>query len=182
MAVIFSATTILYSVPPVRLKKRLWVSNITIAVARSWFLLLAGWVILPISRFWEPTIWAVGTILFAFLMGASTTKDFTDLEGDRKHGMRTLPVVYGIERTTALISPFFLVPFLFIPMGVTLRVLPVESIQLTPLIGWAFYIVMILSDSATVRGKNFENSLMWVHMYLMMMALMAGFAAIFLLA
>ncbi len=176
---IFILVTIVYSIPPLRLKKRLWVSNITIAVARSWMLLLAGWAIFPYVNIMEPTIWYCGLIMFVFLFGASTTKDFTDIEGDRRFGMRTLPVVYGVEKTALIISPFFVLPFLLIPLGAFADVLPLGSVKLTPLIGWGFYVVIILGSVAAMPSKKLENSKMWFHMYLMMMAMMIGLALVF---
>ncbi|RLF49891.1 MAG: hypothetical protein DRN20_00900 [Thermoplasmata archaeon] len=179
-ALMFASLTILYSVPPIRLKQRLWASNITIATARSYMLLLAGWCAVPAASIMAMPIWYVGVILFIFLVGASATKDFTDIEGDKAHGMKTLPAVYGAKRAVLLISPFFVLPYLLIPVGTVMSWLPLASLQLTPMIVWAFYAVMVLGECATVPGKKFENSPMWVHMYLMMMALAIGFALVFL--
>ena len=178
-ALLFILITILYSIPPLRLKKRLWGSNITIAVARSWLLLLAGWSVFPYVNIMEPTIWYCGLIMFVFLFGASTTKDFTDIKGDREYGMNTLPVVYGVEKTALIISPFFVLPFLLIPLGATAELLPLASVKLTPMIGWGFYVVIILGSVATEPSKKLENSKMWFHMYMMMMALMLGLALVY---
>lgn len=174
---LFIAITILYSIPPFRLKKRLWVSNLSIAVARSWLLFLAGWSIYPFTNPLEPTIWFVGLVLFVFLLGSSATKDFTDLEGDRLHDMRTLPVVYGTKRAIDIIAPFFIAPFLLIPAGVILGYLPVASVYLVPFAVWGTYIAIRFKDSA--QKNTFENSPVWVHMYLMLITLQLGFGTVF---
>jgi len=179
VAGIFTLITVLYSIPPLRLKKRLWVSNITIAAARSWVLLLGGWTAFNYTNPLEPAIWYVGLILFVFLIGASATKDFTDIPGDQKFGMNTLPVIYGVRRAKNMIIPFFMLPFVMIPLGTSLNVLTFKALHLTPLIGWSFYVVLMLSHD-TKKTKKTENSLIWVHMYLILMALQVGFALVYL--
>jgi len=42
--------------------------------------------------------WYIGAIFGLFLLGASTTKDFADMEGDARGGCRTLPIIYGVRR------------------------------------------------------------------------------------
>ena len=61
--------------------------------------------------------WFIGAIFGLFLLGASTTKDFADMEGDARGGCRTLPIVYGVRRAAWMISPSFVVPFLMISAG-----------------------------------------------------------------
>ena len=62
--------------------------------------------------------WFIGTIFGLFLLGASTTKDFADIEGDRAGGCQTLPILYGVKKAAWMIAPFFVLPFLLIPIGV----------------------------------------------------------------
>ena len=49
--------------------------------------------------------WFIGGIFFLFLLGAATTKDFADMEGDEAHGCYTLPVKYGVKKAAWMISP-----------------------------------------------------------------------------
>ncbi len=175
--------TIVYSVPPGRLKKRLWISNISIGLARGLLGIVAPWCIF--GSIFEPTPWLVGTIIGIFLVGAATTKDYTDLMGDKKYGIKTLPAVYGIKRSIAIISPFFVIPFLLVPVAtweIEGRVLfpePAKGIIL--LIIWGGYIVHLLRKEGRKRDKHFENSPVWVHMYLMLMALQIAFAVAFII-
>ena len=67
--------------------------------------------------------WYIGAIFGLFLLGASTTKDFADMEGDARGGCRTLPIQFGVQRAAWMISPSFVVPFLMIPLGAWLHVL-----------------------------------------------------------
>jgi 4-hydroxybenzoate polyprenyltransferase len=178
LVLLISIITIYYSMPPIRLKKRLWVSNVTIAFARGMLGFLAGWTIFGDPT--DPTPWVIGSILFIYLVGATTSKDFTDAEGDAKYGMMTLPVVYGPQRAALISGPFFIVPFILIPVGVLQGYLVVTANYMLPMVGWGAYVMWLLQNHATERDPNFENSPAWKHMYLMLFALQLGFAGVYL--
>ena len=76
---------------------------------------VAGWSSVKTVVGIEP--WFIGAIFGLFLLGASTTKDFADIEGDARGGCRTLPVVYGVRRAAWMISPSFVLPFVLIALG-----------------------------------------------------------------
>lgn len=178
IVLLITIITIYYSMPPIRLKKRFWVSNITIAIARGLLGFLAGWSIFGDPT--NPTPWVIGGILCIYLVGATTSKDFTDVEGDSKYGMRTLPVVYGPKRAALISGPFFIVPFILIPIGVLRGHLIEAANYLLILVVWGAYVMWLLQTHATERDPNFENSPVWKHMYLMLFALQLGFAGVYL--
>jgi 4-hydroxybenzoate polyprenyltransferase len=178
LVMLITGITIYYSMPPIRLKKRLWVSNISIAAARGLIGFVAAWTIFGDPL--DPTPWVIGGIMFIYLVGATTSKDFTDLEGDRKYGMRTLPVVYGPKRAAIITGPFFVVPFLLIPAGVLRGYLIEASNYILVLVVWGLYVMILLQNHATERDPNFENSPAWKHMYLILFALQLGFAVVYL--
>ena len=71
--------TVLYSVPPLRTKRLgIW-ANVTIAIPRGVLLKVAGWSSVKTIVGVEP--WYIGAIFGLFLLGATTTKDFADMEG-----------------------------------------------------------------------------------------------------
>ena len=107
--------TVAYSVPPVRTKQRGLVANITIAIPRGVLLKVAGWSSVKTVVGIEP--WFIGAVFGLFLLGASTTKDFADIEGDARGGCRTLPVRFGVRRAAWMISPSFVLPFVLIALG-----------------------------------------------------------------
>ena len=73
---------VLYSVPPLRTKRLgIW-ANVTIAIPRGVLLKVAGWSAVKTVLGVEP--WYIGGIFGLFLLGASTTKDFADMEGDAR--------------------------------------------------------------------------------------------------
>ena len=109
------ADHVLYSVPPFRTKRLgIW-ANVTIAIPRGVLLKVAGWSSVKTIFGVEP--WFIGGIFGLFLLGASTTKDFADMEGDARGGCRTLPIIYGVRRAAWMISPSFVLPFVMISVG-----------------------------------------------------------------
>jgi geranylgeranylglycerol-phosphate geranylgeranyltransferase len=171
--------TTLYSTPPIYLKKRFLLSTITIALCQSWLFLLAGWVIYPFANPWEPTFWFIGSVLFILLIGACGTKDFTEVPGDGKYGMKTLPIVYGNEKAAKITGPFFVLPFVLIPIGVYTGILVQRTIFLLILFVYGIYINLNMKNLIKPRKKG-ENSPSWRHYYFMLMALQLGFAAVYL--
>jgi 4-hydroxybenzoate polyprenyltransferase len=169
--------TIFYSIPPLRFKKRLFISNMSIAFARGMLGFVAGWCIFgdPFNQ----TPWLIGLVMSIYLIGAVTTKDFTDIPGDKKFGMRTLPIVFGKKKAIAISAPFFVSPFILIPYGIWRGHLIEESIILLVLIIWGAYIVYLLYKYGDVPDRKFENTSVWIHMYLMLMAIQLGFCLIY---
>jgi 4-hydroxybenzoate polyprenyltransferase len=177
LILIIMLITIFYSMPPVRLKKRLFISNMSIAFARGMLGFAAGW-----SIFGDPfnqTPWLIGFLMAIYLLGAVTTKDFTDLKGDKKYGMRTLPVVFGKQKAIAISAPFFVIPFILIPYGIWRGHFIDAAMILFVLILWGFYIVYLLYRYGDTPDKKFENTSVWIHMYLMLMAIQIGFCIVY---
>lgn len=179
LILIIMCFTIVYSVEPIRMKKRLWLSNITIATGRGMLGFVAAWCIF--GSITSPVPWIVGTIMCIYLVGATTTKDFTDVKGDKEYNMKTLPVVYGRNKSVAVSAPFFIFPFILIPIGVILNLLKKETMILTALVAWGAYIAFLLIKYAETPDKKFENTPVWKHMYFMLMTMQIGFCVTYLI-
>ena len=110
--------TLIYSCPPARTKRWAWPAQITIAIPRGCLLKVCGWSCVgTVLADLEP--WFIGSVFLFFLLGASATKDFSDMKGDAAAGCRTLPVRYGVRSAAYQIAPFFVLPWLLIPAGCT---------------------------------------------------------------
>jgi 4-hydroxybenzoate polyprenyltransferase len=178
--------TFVYSFPAFGRTKRHWLAaNVTIAIPRGGLLKVAGWAFVAPVTVWEA--WAIGGIFAFFLLGASSTKDFSDMEGDRAHGCVTLPVRFGVARAARIIAPFFVLPWLLIPLFARLpdpdrtadRLLTGNTLFLTVLglglAAWGSYAARLLLKSPEDLART-ENHPAWTHMYLLMMAAQVGFA------
>ena len=171
-----------YSAPPLRTKQHgLW-ANVTIAVPRGVLLKVAGWSTVKTVLDVEP--WFIGTIFGLFVLGASTTKDFADIEGDRQGGCNTLPILYGVKKAAWMIAPFFVLPFLLVPLGVRSGILTGNPVLLdllaAALVVYGIYTVYLLVRRPEELAFT-ENHPSWTHMYLMMMVAQIGFALAYVL-
>ncbi|CAM2065789.1 UbiA family prenyltransferase [Sulfidibacter corallicola] len=180
--------TLIYSVPAFGRTKRLtFGANLTIAIPRGLMLKVAGWSVL--ASVWHVEPWYIGLCFFLFLIGAASTKDFSDLEGDVEGGCETLPHRFGVRRAAYMIAPCFVVPWLLIPIGVFLKTGDGQAVLSgnptllllfgTSLILWGSYTVyLILRDPEALSTS--ENHPSWKHMYLMMFWAQVGFALAYL--
>jgi 4-hydroxybenzoate polyprenyltransferase len=171
-------STFVYSVPAFgRTKAHPIGANLTIAIPRGCLLKVAGWTMVARASFAEP--WFIGAIFMTFLLGAASTKDFSDMEGDRAGGCRTLPIAFGVRKAAWMIAPFFVLPWLLMPLGAWLGVLTGNarfiSILGFVLAAWGVYTVWLIVRNPEELTAT-ENHPSWRHMYLMMMAAQVGFA------
>ncbi len=182
--------TFVYSAPAFgRTKADAFLANLTIAVPRGCLLKVAGWSMVASVAHVEP--WFIGSIFLLFLVGAASTKDFSDMKGDEAAGCRTLPIRFGVVRAARMIAPFFVLPWLLMPLGAwaTDPWAPEHAILTgnrwvlsglgVALAAWGAYtVVLILRDPEDLA--KVENHPSWTHMYLMMMAAQVGFAIAYL--
>jgi 4-hydroxybenzoate polyprenyltransferase len=181
MVVVATSITFLYSVPPFRTKRLgIW-ANVTIAIPRGVLLKVAGWSAVKSVAGVEP--WFIGGIFGLFLLGASTTKDFADMDGDARGGCRTLPIIYGVRRAAWMISPSFVVPFVMISAGVLAGILTGTPILLHALsvvmTGYGIYVCYLMLRRPEELAVE-ENHVSWAHMYRMMFVAQVGFALAYL--
>jgi 4-hydroxybenzoate polyprenyltransferase len=182
IVLVATVITVLYSAPPFRTKRLgIW-ANLTIAIPRGVLLKVAGWSAVKTIAGTEP--WFIGAIFGLFLLGASTTKDFADMEGDARGGCRTLPIIYGVRRAAWMISPSFVVPFIMIAIGTRAGILTGKAALLYALSAvmtvygaYVCYLMLRRPEDLAVE----ENHVSWAHMYRMMFVAQVGFAAAYLL-
>jgi len=181
LASIAALFTWIYSAPPLRTKRDAILANVTIAIPRGVMLKVAGWSTVKSVLGREP--WYIGLIFGLFLLGATTTKDFADIEGDKLAGCRTLPVRYGVRKSAYAIAPFFVVPFLLLPLGAATGVLTGNRTLLTVLgtglAVWGAYVAYLIVRRPEELAAT-ENHISWRHMYLMMMTTQIGFMVAYL--
>jgi geranylgeranylglycerol-phosphate geranylgeranyltransferase len=181
--------TFIYSSPKFGRTKRLGIwANATIALARGELLKVAGWAFVAGVTVLEP--WYLGAVFFFFLLGASSTKDFSDMEGDRLGGCRTLPITHGPVKAAWMISPSFILPWFLLPLGVLLpdgrggRLLTGNPQLLTglgaALLLWGGWCVYLLLRNPRELAYT-ENHPSWTEMYAIMMAAQIGLGLAYLL-
>jgi 4-hydroxybenzoate polyprenyltransferase len=178
--------TFVYSFPAFGRTKRHWLAaSLTIASTRGGLLKVAGWAFVASVAFWEA--WAIGAVFALFLLGSTSTKDFSDMEGDRAHGCVTLPIRFGVRRAAQIIAPFFVAPWLLIPLfaclpdpdggGGTLLTGNRTFLIVLGLVlaAWGVSAARLLLRNPDDLAAT-ENHPAWTHMYAIMMAAQVGFA------
>lgn len=182
IVLIASVMTYMYSAPPFRTKRRGVLANITVAIPRGVLLKVAGWS--TVKQIWGVEPWYIGTIFGLFLLGATTTKDFADMKGDAADGCRTLPIVYGPKKAAWMISPFFILPWVLIPIGVAKGILTGNAIFLATLgillAAYGAFTVYTMVRKPEELAVD-ANHVSWAHMYRMMFVGQAGFMIAYLI-
>ena len=186
--------TLVYSIPALGRTKRYAIrSNLTIAVPRGLLLPVAAWGLVGPLDVAEP--WVLGAVFLCFLTGAVSTKDYADMEGDRKGGCRTLPVRYGVYRSVKMISPCLVLPWLVFAAGTWIhdptdatgthmllsghpRVLQALGFGLALWGLWTLRVIWRNPQALTTR----ENHPSWLHMYGMLMTAQVGLLVAYLAA
>jgi len=107
----------IYSTPPLRLKRFIGISSFLIAVNA----LLVVWMGFFISAGTEtlnifPTKYILGILLIFLLV--ENVKNIKDIEGDKKEGIKTLPVIFGEKKSKLIMGiclflATLMVPFIF---------------------------------------------------------------------
>ncbi len=181
LATVAAIMTYFYSAPPLRTKRLGIIANITIAIPRGVLLKVCGWS--TVKTIDKPEPWLIGLIFGLFLLGATSTKDFSDIKGDRANGCMTLPIKYGVRRSAWMIAGFFVFPFLFMPWGVTHGILSgnpyILKIAGYGLCAWGSYVAALLVRKPEELTTS-ENHIAWKHMYWMMMITQIIFAVAYL--
>ncbi len=128
MLLAFSALYYIYSAPPTRFKLVPFFSSFLIGLCCLTAVLAGFFLFAPVKDFsLIPTNLTIGIVVFFFLW--SHIRDMKDIEGDKKEGVMTVPVLFGDAwgpRTVAILSSlaYLLVPIftnnsaLFLPAAV----------------------------------------------------------------
>lgn len=116
MSLVYIASSYIYSVPPLRLRRFPLVPSFLIGIA-CLATILSGFFFVStykaVSVF--PTLLAIGIVIMVTL--AINFKDIKDIEGDRANGIITLPILFGnngikivalLFSLSILLAPFFL--------------------------------------------------------------------------
>jgi 4-hydroxybenzoate polyprenyltransferase len=97
-------TYFLYSAPPFRLKRVPLLSKLVISI-NSFAVVVLGWGLT--GGYWSSVPrWVAAFLLLGFTLAANFI-DLKDYEGDRLQGIKTLPVLIGLQPARILIGAFF---------------------------------------------------------------------------
>jgi 4-hydroxybenzoate polyprenyltransferase len=120
----------------ISLKKKLLIGNILISILSAWVVLVITWcesrfyinalksdIVVDLNKITRLTFLYAG---FAFIISLirEVIKDLEDMEGDRRYGCKTMPIVWGINASKVFIAVWLIV------LIATLIIIQVYAIQL----------------------------------------------------
>ena len=183
--VVFTAfLTWSYSARPLRLRRIWWLAPLVIALPRGGLLKVCGWATLaPVAADREP--WLLGGLFFLFILGAASTKDFEDVEGDRRGGVVTLPVRFGARRAAVIMAPFYVLPWVLLVVLAN-----TGALSLDPLLASGLGLFLAIHGGVTaaqmirraddlVGGPHGRRA--WRNLYLLMMEAQVGVGLLYLI-
>lgn len=166
---VFSVT---YSLPP-RMKDKLFINQLWIALPRGLLGILASWSVFGNPFHIVPL--TIGMIAMLFLIGGSVTKDIMDSEADKKAGTRTLVNIYGTRTAAFIAFPFMFFPFTMIPLLIQEGVLEGYFFWLTLLVIPSYLIFHFMIRDHT-KSRMLENTSAWSLMYITYFLFAFGFS------
>lgn len=135
-----------YSVEPIRLKKSGWWGPLLVGVSYEGLPWITGAVVLAQGAPSLP-VFAIATLYALGAFGIMTLNDFKALEGDRLHGVRSLPVVLGPARAAKLAAAVMALAQMAVSALLLMWDLGLYSIAITVLtIGQIFAMRVLLRD------------------------------------
>ncbi|MEF8874138.1 MAG: UbiA family prenyltransferase [Candidatus Thermoplasmatota archaeon] len=153
-----------YNFEPLRLKKRLWLNNISMAFSRGLLPLPAAWAIF--GDVLNPLPWMIGSCIFFWVVGWQSAKDIDDVEGDAEYDINTPAVYYGVKRLKKILVLPSLASFGVLTFFLVLEMIPSS-----------FSILLLLAVPTLVMhkyiGENkaialLENNIVWQLFYLVL--------------
>ena len=133
-----------YSAPPFRFKQNGWVGNAAVGITYEGLAWLTGAVVLLGGALLSGRVLALAALYSLGAHGIMTLNDYKAMEGDRRMGIRSLPVSLGAARAgwvlcTVMIVPQLAVIALLVSWGATWHPYAIGALVLTQLgLMWHF--------------------------------------------
>lgn len=172
---LIAVISICYSIPPFRLKNRIWISNFSIATARGYLGILASWSVFGNLNVILPHV--LGMAMFIYLVGSMSFKDLSDVKGDLLAGAKTLPMVYGARNTTLISVSIMFMSHGFLFTNIIIGTLIFNFVFVCIVSTFMICVMMYLcfKGRENKTGKLLENNWLWGLMYIDMMIIAIGY-------
>ncbi len=139
-----------YSAPPVRLKKNGWWGNTAVALSYEGLPWFTGAAVMAAAL----PDWRIMLLAIVYSVGAHgimTLNDFKSVEGDRRMGVDSLPVLIGVERAARLACLVMAVPQIVVILLLGLWGAPSHAALIALLLG--VQVVLMGKLLADPRGR-----------------------------
>jgi len=160
---------VFYNLKPIRAKGYFGLNLVWMSISRGLLPFLASWSVFGDITDLKP--WVLGLIATLWCLSWQSTKDFPDIEGDRRYGIQTLPVRLGERKAKRFMISISPVPFVTLLLCVYYKILEINYLLLLIIL----FIAVMNAFSINKASKITENTVAWVGFY-------AGLGLIYLLA
>lgn len=167
----------MYNCPPLRLKTRLFWSNVSIAAPRGGMGVTCAY-----SAFaspYNPVIYVAILYFALYVFGTNTLKDFADEEYDKKCGVRNFVTVWGKPAASVIVGVFTIIPFIWLLAVQYFGYLELNAVTYLPLL-FSIGIVALLVKGAEKKSVE-GNSALWVLFYLQFALMMVTYSLPFII-
>lgn len=136
-----------------------WVSLFWLALSRGYLPFIACYSVF--GSIFDAQANAIAIILFLWVFAFQATKDFPDVEGDKKFNIKTLPTVYGIEGAKRIIKILATLPFVATAVAICSGILSIFYAL--------FFVVALVAiyniHNISTTSVHFENTRAWIGFY-----------------
>ena len=122
-----------YSAPPTRLKKNGWWGNSACALCYEGLAWITGAAVMSAGQFPEARSIALALLYSAGAHGIMTLNDFKSVGGDRQMGIRSLPVLLGVENAARVACAMMIVPQVVVVLCLTVWGRPAHALGVAAL-------------------------------------------------
>ncbi len=122
-----------YSAPPLRLKQNGWIGNAACGLCYEGLAWITG-AALMLGGLPPVRILVLAALYSVAAHGIMTLNDFKSIEGDRRTGINSLPVLLGPERAARVACAVMLVPQVVVAIALAVWGLPVYAVAIAALI------------------------------------------------
>ncbi len=123
-----------YSAPPTRLKKNGWWGNSACALCYEGLAWITGAAVMSAGQFPAGRSIALALLYSAGAHGIMTLNDFKSVSGDRRMGIRSLPVLLGVENAARVACGVMIAPQVVVILCLTVWGRPVHALGVAALL------------------------------------------------
>lgn len=152
----YLALTWLYNVPPLRLKRLPLVASFTAAVA-SLLIILMGYSIFTPQYSIVSFPFVISALFVIVLTISLPLKDLKDIEGDKKMGTWTLPVLLGAKKARLIIASGVLLSFFLSVVFLRMQELFIWAVLCGGIAFW-----LIIASDGRMKIITSRNVLAWI--------------------
>jgi len=148
----------IYSAPPIRLKQNGWWGNLACAVSYEGFAWVTGAAVMLGGVTPSGRTFALAALYSAGAHGIMTLNDFKSIDGDRRWGLKSLPVLLGAEHAAAVACVVMALPQLVVLALLTAWGAPYHAIAIGVLLGIQLLLMRRLLGDPRARAPWYQGS------------------------